>query len=69
MRVGRIVYSFVLAALAIVLVAGSATAAGSGSQGRAIYMRPRIGYATGPSGSGQLAYKGGPVGVETAPHL
>jgi len=69
MRAGRFVYSFVLAALCVVLVAGSVTAAGSGSQGKITYMRPRIGYATGPSGTGQLAYKGGPVGVESAPHL
>lgn len=69
MRVGRTVYSLVLAALSVALVAGSASAAGSAGEAKITYMRPAIGYATGPSGSGPLAYRGGPVGVETAPHL
>ncbi len=69
MRFSRAVCSCALALLTMVMVAGSASAAGSSGHASPTYMRPSKGYATGPSGSGPLAYRGGPVGVEAAPHL
>jgi len=69
MRVGRVICSVALVAVAFVAVAGSASAAGAPGQAHVTYLRPYKGYATGPSGSGPLAYRGGPVGVETTPKL
>ncbi len=69
MRTGRLLCSIVVAAMSVALVAGSASASGSTSAAKTTYMRPVVGYATGPSGSGQLAYRGGPVGVESAPKM
>lgn len=68
MRISRLLQSVVLASLSVALAAATANAAPAGD-GKITYMRPHVGYATGPSGTGPLAFQGGPVGVETAPHL
>jgi serine protease len=69
MRFSRSLLSVVLAFVSVALATGSASA-GSINQDRMIsYMRPHVGAATGPGGSGPLTYLGGPIGVETAPHL
>ena len=69
MRYSRVVCSLALAVLATVAATGAASAAASPGQASPTYMRPFKGYARGSGGSGPLAYRGGPVGVETTPHL